>query len=148
VEGLQLQVNRALRDVILASPLTRHKIDLLAAGLEYNAAAGISLAESKKAFDSYRSNLDSLQPTEERTVKELELATMVDADPLRTAGGVCAALQRSLRLFAPGPGSRGIPYKEWEIPLPDIKLDAFGFYPSADVIAFAGLEHSKCVHWL
>ena len=55
-----LQVNRIFYNVILASPLIQHKLDLFAAGFEYNAAAGINLADSQKAFRQHTSSLDSL----------------------------------------------------------------------------------------
>ncbi|KAF9653285.1 hypothetical protein BDM02DRAFT_3265533 [Thelephora ganbajun] len=126
------QVNRVFRDAILASPFIRHKIDLFAAGLEYNAAAGIGLAESQKAFLQYRLNLDSLRPIEERTVDNLG----PDTGKPRARGGVYAIVKESVRLFSLGSASWRIPYKEWEIPLPGIHPRSYDFYPGADVIAF------------
>ncbi|KAF9649099.1 hypothetical protein BDM02DRAFT_3114465 [Thelephora ganbajun] len=103
------QVNRAFRDAILASPFIQHKIEPLGAGLEYNAAAGISLADSKKSFLQYRSNLNSLRPIEKRTVDNLRSNHGSDS---KAGGGVYAIVEDSIRLFSLGSASRRIPYKE------------------------------------
>ena len=124
--------------------MIQHKLDLFAAGFEYNAAAGTGLAESRKAFHQYRSNLDSLHPVEERAVGNLRIP---EYDDLKVAGGVYAIMKESVRLFTLGSASRGIPYTTWEIPLPAIEVHVYGFYPGADVIAFAGVEAVTCVHW-
>ena len=125
-----LQVNRSFRDAVLASPLIQHKIDLYATGLEYNAAAGISLADSREALLRYRSGLDSLRPVEERTVN-LQRRFQCGA-----SGGAYVIVNDSIRLFTLGSASRGIPPKEWEIPLPFTYPSGYGFYPGANVIAF------------
>ena len=137
-----MQVNRTFNDAALASPLIRHKIDLFAAGFEYNAASGISLADSRKALLQYHSNLNTLRPTEERVLDDLQ----PDDDNYATVvGGVYAIVLRdSVRLFNLGSAWRGISRKEWEIPLPVDNLVGYGFYPAADVIAFVELS---CVHW-
>jgi hypothetical protein len=126
-----LQVNRSFRDVIAASPLIQHKIDLFAAGLEYNAAAGIDLVDSRKAFLQYRSGFHSLRPIEERIVH-------LDQWFTRKSGGVYAVPSHDgpVQLFAPGSASRGIPHKEWEAPLASTFLEAYDVCPDADVIAF------------
>lgn len=134
-------MNRTFRDVIVTSPLVQHKIDLFASGLEYNPGTNTSLADSRKALAQYRSNLDSLCPIEERMVEGLHER---DANPARMAGGICAIVRDgSVRLFTPGPASRGIPHKEWKIPV--IPLD-YCFYPCADVIAFLVLQELRFVH--
>ena len=142
--GRYLQVNRAFRDAILASPLIQHKIELFATGLEHNDEAGIDLAESRKAFLQYNSSLGSLQPVEERMAGEVQ----VDADyRSRTAGGVHAVfMNQSVRLFSLGSASRGIPYKEWEIPSPIDDPTGYHIYPATDLIAFVGRDTSMCVH--
>ena len=125
-----LQVNRIFRDAVHASPLIQHKIDLFAAGLEYNAAAGISFADSKNSFLQYRSGLDTLCPIKKRTVNARGFNSM--------SGGVCAVIggDDSIRLFTLGSASRGIPHKQWEIPSPVTDPTRFDFYPGADVIVF------------
>jgi len=141
-----LQVNHIFCDVILASPLIQHKIDLFAAGLEYNEAAGTGLAESQKAFHQYHSNLDSLRPIEEKVVDDIRIPDN-DIDS-KTSGGVYAIMEETVRLFTLGSASRGIPQTTWEIPLPDIEVIQYNFYPGADVIAFAEVRDVVCVHWL
>ena len=54
----------------------------------------------------------------------------------KASGGVYAVPGDTIRLFTPGSKSRGIPYKEWEIPRPVARLKEYDFYPGADVIAF------------
>ena len=45
-----------------------------------------------------------------------------------------------VRFFTLGSISRGIPRREWDIPLKDIETFAFTFYPRANVVAIAGSE--------
>ena len=59
--------------------------------------------------------------------------------PHRSAGDVYAILDDSVRLFTLGSASRGIPFKEWRIPLPVGAVDDYCFHPGADVIAFLGV---------
>lgn len=135
-----MQVNRLFRDAVLASPLIQHKIELFAVGLEYNAAAGINLADSKNTLRQYRSSFNSLRPTDERIVN------LMRGDDW-TSGGVYAMLNTSVRLFALGSASRGIPHKDWgwETPVPEPDLLAYDFDPSADVIAFLELSEGPQV---
>ena len=140
--GLLRQVNRTFRDVILSSPLIQHKIDLYAAGFEYNPAAGIDLAESRKALHQYLSNLDLMRPVEQRTVRNLQCKDE------ETAGGIITVVNESIRAFTLGSSSRMIPHKEWEIPLPTLTLQKYGFYPGADIIAFAEVREVGYAHWL
>ncbi|KAF9788530.1 hypothetical protein BJ322DRAFT_1106514 [Thelephora terrestris] len=132
------QVNRIFRD-ILASPLIQHKIDLFTAGLEHNAEAGISLADSQEALLRYRSSLDSLSPAEVRAVNNLEVEDL-RANNMKIAGGVCAIIKDPVRLFTLGSASRGILHKEWAIPLPVADPVGYGFYPGANVITFVELQ--------
>ena len=111
--------------------------------MEHNAAAGVSLTDSQKALLQYLSNLDSLRPGEKRTVGGLCPSSRF----LKTVGGITAVMEDdSVRLFSLGSPTRGIPYKEWEIPLPAVDiLDGYCFYPGADVIAFLNVPSSVCV---
>ena len=137
------QVNRVFHDAILASPLIQHKIELFAAGLEYNAAAGIDLVESRKAFLQYKSSLDSLRPIEERVVGGVQVG---DDYWSKTAGGVHAVFADSVRLFSLGSASRVIPHKQWEIPSPTRDPMDYYIYPGANLIAFVDMRTSGCVH--
>jgi hypothetical protein len=112
--------------------LIQHKIELYAAGLEHNAAAGISLADSKNALSRYRSSMDSLCPVEKRTVN----VWRDNVDRTRSGGGIYVIFQDSVRLFALGSASRGIPHREWEIPLPVADPVVCCLCPDGDVIAF------------
>ena len=142
--GWHLQVNRVFRDIV-TSPLIQHRIDLFAAGLECNAEAGISLADSQKALLQYRAGLDSLRPIEVKAVSNLEQEDL-DENYTRAAGGVYAIIKDPVRLFTLGSVSRGIPQKEWEIPLPVANPAGYGFYPGANVIAFVEMRRAACAN--
>jgi len=133
-----LQVNRAFRDVILSSPLIQHKIDLYGAGFEHNPAAGIDLAESRKALRRHLSNLDPFSPVQEWVVDNPRISD--DISNIKAAGGVIAMINESVRLFTLGSSSRKIPHKEWEIPLPTVAPENYGLYPGADIIAFVEVQ--------
>jgi hypothetical protein len=116
--------------------LIQHKLELYAVGLEHNPAAGIDLAGSRDALRRYLTGLIRLSPIEERMVKDLQIP---DVDEAKVAGDVYAIVNDRVRLFTPGSVSRGIPYKDWAIPLPAASLENSGFYPGADIIAFVEL---------
>jgi hypothetical protein len=124
--------------------LIQHKVELYAVGLEHNPAAGIDLAESRNALCRYLKNLDTLSPTEERTVGDLRIPD--NFEDAKVAGGVYAILKDQVRLFTLGSVSRGVLYKEWTIPLPVVAPDNYGFYPDADIIAFVELPKLMCVY--
>ena len=125
--------------------MIQHKIELLAAGFEYNEAAGASLADSRKALLQHYSNLDSLCLAGE---KKSGLLPEGDQDET-TAGGVHAVtvFKESVRLFTLGSVSRGIPYEEWWIQPPYRESRIYAFYPGANVITFVGLAEVQSVHW-
>ena len=125
--------------------MIQHKIDLFAAGLEYNAAAGAGLAESQNAFHQYRSNWDSLRPIEKKAVDNIRIPDRYDYG-FKAAGGVYSIVKESVRLITLGSASRGIPHKVWEIPLPCTEVTGYNFYPGADVIAFVEVRNVVCVH--
>jgi len=127
------QINHALRDVILSPHLIRHKLDLHAAGLEYNPIVGVDLAESQRIFNKYLSNLDSSPVVETRTINSLRTPRCSKVS--KTAGGVLAIVDESVLLFTLGSPLRGI-HREWEIPFPCASINNYSFYPDADIIAF------------
>lgn len=123
----------------------QHKIDLFAAGFKYNAAAGISLADSRKAFAQYHSNLETLHSIEEKAVAKLGPEY---ADYIRSTSGVHGIIVRgSVRLYTLGSISRGIPRKEWEIPIPAVDLACYSFHPPADIIAFVDWSCVPLLMW-
>ena len=115
-----------------------------AVGLEHNPAAGIDLTESQKAFCQYLTSCGALSPIEKRAVGGLRAPRKYQ--DTKVVGGVYAILKDKVRLFTLGSVSRGIPYKEWAIPLPVTAPQAYGFYPDADVIAFVELLEDPCVY--
>ena len=140
-----VKVNRAFHDVILASPLIQHRMELHAAGLKYNPRAGISLSDSRNALLQYRSNLESLRPAEERKMGN----TWMDEIFSVSGGGVYALITGdAVQLITLGSASRGIPQKEWEIPLPVINPEYYCLCPGADVIVFSKRLGAGCVHSL
>ena len=124
--------------------MIQHKLDLHAVGLEHNPAAGIDLTESRKAFRQYLTSYGALSPTDERTVGGLRAPSCFE--DAKVVGGVYAILNDKVRLFTLGSVSRGIPYKEWAIPLPVTAPHDYGFYPDADIIAFVELLEDPCVY--
>ena len=119
-------------------------MDLHAAGLEYNPAAGLDLPESQRAFHEHLSKSNSLSFVQkmaefDRRYKGLRRGS-------KTVGGVHAVEAGSLHLFALGSASPGMPRKEWEIPIPGFLVDGYSFCPDADVVAFVEWQPSGCVH--
>ena len=142
-----MQVNRIFHDTVVTSPLIQHKIDLFSAGFEYNAGTQVSLADSQKALLQYRSSMDSLHPIKDKMVECLQTS---HTDFATSASGVHVIVKNDLaRLFTLGSASRGIPHKEWEIPLPDADPGDYDFDSSADVITFIGLRGMVyvCFSW-
>ena len=116
------------------------KIDLFAAGFEYNAIVKIDHDESRKALLRFKSSMDSLCPIEERAVDD---PLWSHGCSMKTVGGIHAVVGGgSAQLFALGSASRGIPYKQWEIPLPVVGPFGYGFFPHADVFAVVELQHA------
>lgn len=141
--GLFLQVNRTFRNVINASPVLKHKIELFVVGLEYNATAGISLPDRREALLRYSRGLDSLRPFEQKV-----LGNFLPPQFIRASNGVFGLAGDSLELFVPGSASRRIPQKKWEIPLPVVRVEAYDFYPNADILAVVELKGEPCVFLL
>ena len=140
-----IKVNRVFHDVILASPLIQHKIELYAAGFKYNPGVGISLSDSRKALLQYYSNLESLRPAEERKMENIRVKEVCSV----TGGGVYAAIiGDAVRLITLGSASRGIPHREWQIPFPVIDPEDYCLCPGADVIVFFEWLGERCVYSL
>ena len=87
--------------------------------------------------------MNLLYPIEERTVDDLPPNYECI---MKTVGGVHAIINDdSVRLFALGSASRGIPYKQWKIPLPIPHLRGLSFCPHVDVFVGVELEDSSYV---
>jgi len=112
--------------------------------LEHNPAAGIDLSESRKVFSQYLTNFGTLSPIEEKTAGNLQVPdSTINA---KVVGGVYAIMNDQVQLFTLGSPSRGIPYKEWTIPLPVTAPEGYGFYPGADIIAFVKQQSPMYVY--
>ena len=114
-------------------------MDLFAAGFEYNEIAEIGVEESRKALLRYESSMGSLHPVQERTI---DGPRRDDGRSMKTAGGIHAVIEDdSARLFVLGSTPRGIPYRQWEIPLPVTGPKQCDFCPRADVIVVVESQH-------
>ena len=97
------------------------------------------IAGCRLALASYRKRWETLDP-----VEKLNGDFHLDRDrglwsAAIAVSGVYGLLWKDrIRFFALGSTSRGIPIREWEIPLKDIEARAFAFYPRANVMAVAG----------
>ena len=89
--------------------------------------------------------MNALCPVEEITVENIRIPD--DDDDLQAVGGIYTIVKESARMFTMGSHSRGIPYKQWGIPLPGA-VESYGFCPDADVIAFIELREVMCVYQL
>ena len=123
--------------------MIQHRIDLFAAGFEYNETARIDLDESRKALLRYKSGIDSLRPVEERAVEDprrnFEHST-------KAVGGIHAIVDGdTAHLFALGSASRKIPHEQWEIPLPVANPECYAFCPHANVFAAVEFSDSRYV---
>jgi len=86
-----------------------------------------------------------LSPIDEKEMDEY-LRTPAEVGYIKAAGGICAILTDQVRLFAVGSIARGIPYKEWAIPLPVITPQDYEFDPGTDIIAFLEVQGLMCVY--
>ena len=93
----------------------------------------ISLDDKRKAFDEYRTKWDTFNP-----IKKRELAVDSFHPDCQVSGpGVYAFVAGSkkfIEFLNLESVSRGIPPKEWKIPLPDFELLTLAINPHADVV--------------
>ena len=124
--------------------MIQHKLDLHAAGFVYNPVAGVDLPERRRTFHEYLSSLDFLSSVRKRIVDGPEFQGQTAYS--KTAGGVYAIITEArVHLIALGSALRGIPYREWEIPVPSAFVEKYDFYPNADIVAFVVCQSSVCV---
>ena len=129
---MSLKTNRAFHDLVQASPSIRLEIDLFDSGLQRNPRTKASLTDCCAALEAYRRSWESLDPLEEDDVGPLSFA---DGEAL-VVGGTFGILDENLAKFITlGSISRGIPSKEWDVPLNDLEAFDFSFYPRANVLA-------------
>lgn len=127
-----LKVNRSFCDLIRCSLRIQHRLDLCAAGLEPNWAAGTTVADSIKALAEYRSGWDDLNFDEYQTT-----ARIPPSEREATAGGVYGVvIAHEIQFFTLPSNSRAIQPKKQTISL-GFNAVGFAFHPQADVVAVA-----------
>jgi len=102
--------------------------------LEDNPASDLTLAEKRRALDEYRTKWDTLNPIQkwEREVADFDYGHQASGH------GVCgfvADTQKFIEFLTLKSVSRGIPRKEWKLPLPEFDFFNFAIYPPADALA-------------
>jgi hypothetical protein len=129
-----LKVNRGFRDLIRLSLRVQHKLDLYATGLVPNWATGVTIADSIKALEEYRSRWDCFYLDGHKTTVRLPPGPSKEF----TAGGVYGvATEHQILLFTLPSNLRAIQPKSQTISL-DFKVVGFAFHPQADVVVVAG----------
>ena len=126
------KVNRAFYGLIQASPSIQYEIDLFGAGLQRNPRSKTSLADCRAALEAYCSRWKTLD-TAERWERALDVPNIRDATAVNGTYGILWG--DSAKFFILGSASRGIPGKEWDVPLKHFEATGFTFYPQANVMA-------------
>jgi hypothetical protein len=101
--------------------------------LEDNPNVNLSLADKRRAFDEYRAKWDTFQPTKKW---ELEVDSFSPDCQVSGSGvyGFVAGSKQFIEFLTLESVSRGIPPKEWKVPLPDFELLKLAINPHADVV--------------
>ena len=132
------KVNWAFHKLVQGSPSIQYEIDLFAVGLQRNPRIETPIADCCLALASYHRHWETLDPVEKLN-KDFRLPAHDNwwPDTIAVSGvhGLC--WKDCVKFFTSGPTSRGIPNREWDIPLQDIEAHAFSFYPPANVMAIA-----------
>jgi len=140
---LENEVNHGFNDFIQASPYLKYRVDLFAAGLKDNPTVNLSLANKHRALDEYRAKWGAFGSIQKR---ERKIDGFTSGSLQARGSGVFGFVpvwERSIRFMTLESVSRGIPQKEWQIPLPpDFLPHSFAICPQADVLAMAGLEET------
>ena len=138
------KVNQAFHKLVQGSPSIQYEIDLFAVGLQRNPRIDAPIADCRLALASYRRRWETLHPVEKLNKDFCHRDRDHDwcrPNAIAVSGvhGLC--WKDRVKFFTLGPTSRGIPSREWDIPLKDIKAHAFAFYPPANVMAVAESKH-------
>jgi len=130
-----LKINRGFRDLIRCSPRIQHKLGLYASGLEPNLAAGVTVADSIKALEEYRSKWDKPSIEDQQTAVRIPIR---EFERDGTAGGVYGlATKHEILFFTLPSNSRTIQSRKQTISF-DFRVTGFAFHPQADVVVVAG----------
>ena len=132
------QVNPYFRDLIQDSPHIAYRVGIFSAGLKDNPSVNLSLADKRRILCEYRTKWGALSPIQksEGRTKNSPMTFRASA-----SGVFCFVVGRDdfIQFSTLGSISRGIPRKEWRVPLPaGISLKHFAICPQADVLAVAG----------
>ena len=135
------KVNQAFHKLVQGSPSIQYEIDLFAVGLQRNPRIVAPISDCRLALASYRRRWGTLDPVEKLN-KDFRLHAHYNWWPVATAvsgvHGLC--WKNCVKFFTLRPTSRGIPNREWDIPLQDIEAHAFAFYPPVNIMAIAGIR--------
>jgi len=116
------------------SPSIQYEIDLFAVGLERNPRVERSLANCRLALAAYCRKWETLDPAE-KWEKALDVPGVQDVIAI---GGTYGLLwEDSVKFFTLGSVLRGVPRREWDVPLKDSTGYVFAFYPRANIMAVA-----------
>jgi len=127
------KVSSAFHGLIQASPSIQYEIDLFGAGLQHNPRTKTSLDGCRKALEAYRDRWQTLDHAKkwDKTLHHVD-----DIQNATAVGGTYGILwKNAIKFFTLGSVSRGIPEREWDIPLKNYEARIFTFYPQADIMA-------------
>lgn len=101
--------------------------------MQDNPDANIPLADKRKAFDKYRAKWDVFHPIKkwERAVDSSYLNPHVSGPGVH---GFIVGSQEFIEFLSLEPVSRGVPPKEWKVPLSDFEPLKLAINPHADVL--------------
>ncbi|KAF9643654.1 hypothetical protein BDM02DRAFT_1374405 [Thelephora ganbajun] len=135
------QVNRDFHDFIQGSPYIKYRIDLFAVGLEENPAVNLSLIDKRRAFDEHCTRWDVLNPIQ-TWEREIGIHGYLQA----SGPGVYSFIadrKKFIQFLTLESVPRGIPQREWKLPLPDFVLAGFAINPHADALALVERKENE-----
>ena len=132
----RLKVNRGFRDLIRGSVRIQHKLDLYATGLVPNWATGVTVADSIKALEEYRSNWDNYEIDYNQPEMEIPSGHRPELGTVSVGGVYGVAMKQEILLVTLPSNSRAIQSRKQTISL-DFTATGFAFHPQADVIVVA-----------
>jgi hypothetical protein len=101
--------------------------------LEDNPSVNISLADKRRAFDEYRAKWDTFHPIQKLERKVDNFYPDCHASGSGVHGFVTSS-KKFIEFLGLDSVSRGVPRKEWKVPLPDFEPFDFAINPHADVL--------------
>ena len=124
-------MNHAFHGLVRDSPSIQYEIDLFGSGLQRNPRTKVPLADCRAALEAYCRGRETLEPVE-KCEEDLDASTY---EVVNVLGGTLGTLAKnSAKFITLGSISRGIPRKEWGVPLGNFESFHFTFCPRADVL--------------